>query len=160
VAIGLFPAIAGWGVLVLTQTLAAASIATADPGLAPRVLGAPGAFRGAGLDLSGLVALSQGFMLTSLVWSAASTSLLDRRFVPAAAWMAVGAVLSFFGFMHAGHLGPAGGVFTIGWATGARWAAGYALCAALFAGMHLWARRTGLEPPPAETEAAAVPEMH
>ena len=159
VAVGLFPAIAGWGVLILTQTLGAAGFATGDMMLGARVLAEPKAFGLAGLHLEGLVALSQGFMLTCTIWAAASASLIDRRFPPAAAWMVVGAVLSFFGFIHAGHLGPAGGVFTLGWATGWRWSLGYALCAAFFGGMHFWAKHTGLTPNPAPNPPPGD-EMH
>ncbi|RMH41979.1 MAG: NCS2 family permease [Deltaproteobacteria bacterium] len=141
VAVGLFPAIAAWGLLVATQTLAAAGIAAGDPGLAAAVLARPDAFRAAGLDLPGLVALSQGFMLACVVWSAVSAHLLDRRPAASAAWALVGAALAFFGFAHAGEAGPSGGIYHIGWGTGTRWAVGYVLCAAFFALMHVWMRR-------------------
>ena len=144
VAVGLFPAIGGWGVLILTQTLGAAGIASGDGALGATVLGRPDAFAMAGMHLEGLVALSQGFMLTCMVWASASALLIDRRFLPAAAWALVGAVLSFFGFMHAGELGPAGGEFHIGLGTGWEWSVGYSLCAAFFALMHPWAKRAGV----------------
>jgi AGZA family xanthine/uracil permease-like MFS transporter len=155
VAVGLFPAIAGWGVLILTQTLGAAGMALGDFGVAQRVIDTPGAFAGAGMQLPGLVALSQGFMITSMVWSATSASLIDRKFFPAVVWMGVGAVLSFFGFVHAGELGPAGGEFTIGWAAGWRWAVGYALCGVFFGAMYFWAKRQGIAPAPAKDDAPA-----
>jgi len=143
VAVGLFPAIAAWGVLILGQTLGAAGMATKDMGLAQKVLGNPKAFLMAGMHLPGLVALSQGFMLTCMVWAAASACLIDRQFKQATTWMAVGAVASFFGFIHAGYLGPSGGVYTIGFATGAKWSAGYAMCAGFFFAMGLWAHKSG-----------------
>ncbi|MDH5491540.1 MAG: hypothetical protein OEY14_06260, partial [Myxococcales bacterium] len=133
VAIGLFPAIAAWGVLVLTQTLAAAGIASGQADLAASALGQPAAFELAGIHLGGMIALSQGFMLTCVVWSAASACLIDGARLRASAWMLIGALLSFFGFMHAGTLGPSGGQMQIGWASGWRWALGYLLCAAFFA---------------------------
>lgn len=132
VALGLFPSIAGWGVVVVTQTLGAAGNALGEPTLARRVLDDPGAFAAAGLQLPGMIALAQGFMLTCVVWAAASAHLIDRRLARAAVWMGVGALLSFFGFIHAGRLGPSGGEFTIGWAVGWTWAVGYALCGAFF----------------------------
>lgn len=141
VAIGLFPAIAAWGVLILTQTLGAAGIAQGEMGLGEAVLARPDAFAMAGVHLPGLVALSQGFMLTCTVWAATSAVLIDRRFLAAAAWALVGAALSFFGFMHAGELGPSGGRFDIGFGTGWPWALGYVLCAAFFALMHPWSKR-------------------
>ena len=90
--------------LVLTQTLGAAGNATHDPGLAARVLAEPRAFaHGRPATLHGLVALSQGFMLTCMIWSAISAHLIDRQ-VPRAprAGQLIGAVLAFFGFIHAG----------------------------------------------------------
>jgi AGZA family xanthine/uracil permease-like MFS transporter len=151
VALGLFPAIAGWGALILTQTLGAAGQATADPGLAQRVLDAPAAFQAAGLRLSGLVALSQGFMLSCLIWSAISACLIDRRFAAATRFALIGAALSFFGFIHSGTLTPAGGVYDIGWAKGWPWAAGYALSAAFFALTGAWAKKTGQTEPVADS---------
>jgi len=143
VALGLFPAIAGWGVLILTQTLGAASFALHDFTLTDRVLQNPDAFMGAGLHLSGLVALSQGFMLTCLVWAGASAHLIDHAFGSAARFMLVGAALAFFGFIHAGSISAAGAVYRIGWASGPSWAAGYLLCAGFFALTGLWVKWAG-----------------
>lgn len=141
VAIGLFPAIAAWGLLLLTQTLGAAGTATRDPGLAARVLAAPAAFQQNGLQLDGLVALSQGFMVTCMVWSAVSAHLIDRAFRRAAVWALIGAVAAFFGFVHAGSLTPAGGVYDIGIATGWRWTVGYVLCALFFLVVERWSEQ-------------------
>ena len=143
VALGLFPAIAAWGTLVLTQTLNAAGISAGDPALAGRVLADPGAFLRSGLHLDGMTALSQGFMLTSLLWAGACACLIDRQFARAAGFMSVAGVLAFFGFIHAGTLTPAGGRYELGLGTGASWALGYALCAAFLALMGAWAMRSG-----------------
>jgi AGZA family xanthine/uracil permease-like MFS transporter len=140
VAIGLFPAIAAWGLLVLTQTLGAAGAVSGDSGLAARVLASPAAFAQSGLQLDGLVAISQGFMVTCMVWSAMSAHLIDRQFRRATAWAAIGAVAAFFGFVHAGSVTPAGGIYDIGVATGWRWAIGYLLCGAFFLTMDRWQR--------------------
>ena len=74
VAVGLFPAIAAWGLLILTQTLGAAGAAGGDLGLAARVLAQPAAFTQSGLNLAGLTAISQGFMVACMVWSAMSAT--------------------------------------------------------------------------------------
>jgi len=148
VAIGLFPAIAGFGVLVLTSTVTAAGFVLGDPSFAQKVLSSTSAFNAAGLPISGLVAISQGFMLTCLVWSAMAVNLIERRFSPAAIWAAVGAVAAFFGFTHAGHLTPSGGSYDIGWATGLPWAIGYALCALFIFLIGLWATHSGQTEPP------------
>ena len=143
VAFGLFPAIAGWGVMILTQTLGAAGAAVGDFGLADRVLHTPQAFEGAGMHLPGLVALSQGFMLTCLIWSGAGTHLIDRKFGAASVLMFLGAVLAFFGLIHVGELTAAGAVYHIGWAKGVHWAIGYALCGGFFALVGRWLKFAG-----------------
>jgi len=143
VALGLFPAVAAWGVMILTQTLGAVGNVTGNPGLAGLVLAKPEAFAAAGLQLEGLVALSQGFMLTCLVWASASACLIDRKFRAATRFMLVGAVLAFFGFIHAGSLSPAGGVYEIAPGAGARWSLGYLLSAAFFALTGWWVEKSG-----------------
>ncbi|MET0342987.1 MAG: NCS2 family permease [Polyangiales bacterium] len=143
VALGLFPAIASWGAQILAQTLGATGVKLGDAALADRMLREPAAFAQAGLHLEGLVALSQGFMLTCLVWSGASAHLIDRRFGSAARIMLIGAALAFFGFIHAGELTGAGPLYHIGWATGARWAGGYLLCAVFFALTGRWVAHAG-----------------
>ncbi|MGD8863332.1 MAG: hypothetical protein PVI30_25185 [Myxococcales bacterium] len=153
VALGLFPAIAGWGVLVLTQTLGAAGFATENMALADDVLKQPEAFAMSGLHLEGMVALSQGFMLTCLLWSAASASLIDRAFGSAARYMLIAAALAFFGFIHAGTLSPAGGIYELSPGAGTKWAVGYVLSALFFALTGWWAKRTGQDAAPAREEA-------
>ncbi len=140
VATGLFPAIAAWGLLILGQVLGAANFATGDFSMAGTILEHPEAFEAAGLHLDGLVATSQGFMLTCMVWAAASACLIDRAFLRAAAWVGVGALFSFFGFMHAGEMTPAGGVYDIGIGTGWTWSLGYLMCGGFFVLMHYWVR--------------------
>jgi AGZA family xanthine/uracil permease-like MFS transporter len=154
VALGLFPAIAGWGVLVLTQTLGAAGIATGNMTLAEDVLKRPDAFAMSGMHLQGMVALSQGFMLTCLLWSAASASLIDRAFDSAARYMLIAAVLAFFGFIHAGTLSPAGGIYELAPGAGTKWAVGYLLSALFFAFTGWWAKRSGQDRRPGASNAA------
>jgi AGZA family xanthine/uracil permease-like MFS transporter len=151
VAIGLFPAIAGWGVLILGQTLGAAAIATGTGDLAARTLARPDAFALAGLHLEGLVATSQGFLISSMVWAAVSVHLIDRRFGSAAIWALIGATAAFFGFIHAGHLSAAGAVYDLGVGVGWTWSVGYVACALFFLFMRWWVTKL-----PAEALAAAA----
>ena len=67
-----------------------------------------------------------------MIWSGASAHLIDRQFDKAALFMLVGAGFAFFGFIHTGQLTAAGALYRIGWAAGAPWAVGYALCALFF----------------------------
>lgn len=145
VALGLFPAIAAWGTLVLTQALNAASLSQGDPALAARVLENPGAFLATGLNLGGMTALSQGFMLTSLLWSGACACLIDRQFIRAAVFMLIAALLAFFGFIHAGSLTPAGGHYALAPGAGSTWATAYVGCALFLLLIAQWAKRSGQE---------------
>jgi len=125
VAIGLFPGIAAWGVLVVTQTLGAAGMVADAPELAARALDQPEAFAAAGLRLDGLTALNAGFILICMIWSAAAARLIDGEFRAAAVWMATGAVLAGVGFIHTGELGPAGARMVLEPGAGVPWALGY-----------------------------------
>lgn len=158
VAVGLFPAIAAFGAMIVTQTLGAAGIAAGDPSLATTALEQPQAFELSGLRLEGLTALAQGFMFTCMVWASASAEIIDRRFARAGAWLFTGGALAFFGLVHAGAMGPAGVVPDIGLGTGWRWAVGYALGGLFLLLMALWASRSNTGGPkfvdrPAEPSA-------
>ena len=106
--------------------------AISDGSVAYRAFENLNVFVSSGLQLPGLIALSQGFMLSSVVWAATAVYLVERRLAQAAAWMGAGAVMAFFGFMHVGEISVEGNLYSLGFATGARWAAGYALAAAFF----------------------------
>ena len=132
VAVGLIPSIAAWGTVAISQTVAAVQIATADISIGNRAFEDLSAFVASGLQLPGLVALSQGFMLSSIVWAAAAVYLVERRPGVAAAWMGAGAVMAFFGIIHAGGISVEGNLPSLGWASGWKWAAGYALTTLFF----------------------------
>lgn len=108
IIIGLFPALAGWGMLLVqnvfmyadgqlqkilsdakvtsAQTLALSSIPLDVPFL-PYTLG-------------GLVALSQGFLLSSMIWASISVGIIEKDFKNAAIWAISGAILSAIGLIH------------------------------------------------------------
>lgn len=133
VALGLLPALAAWATLIVSQTAATLGGAAGGLSAAARAFENPGAFVAAGLQLPGLAALSQGFMLSSIVWAATAVCLVEHRFARASAWMAAGAAMAFFGLVHAGGFSAEGSlVYSPGFAAGAKWAAGYALTAVFF----------------------------
>jgi AGZA family xanthine/uracil permease-like MFS transporter len=70
---------------------------------------------GGDLAMGGLIALGQGSLLTSMLWSAALALIIQRRFVPAAAWLAAAAGLSAIGIIHAYTLSSNGVESRIGW---------------------------------------------
>src|ERR1700690_3603135 len=104
VAFGLIPMLAAWGIQLVDLALRKGGSSLLEA--APKF--------GQQLAIYGLIALSQGALLVSMVWAAAIAYMLDRRFLHAAGWLLAGAVLSFFGLIHAYDLGPEGVVNKLG----------------------------------------------
>ena len=125
VAVGLFPAIAAWGMLMISIGVIAG--AGGDIATAAEVLADPSRFTATELD--GLIAISQGFMLACVIWSAAAAMMIDRDLRRAAVWLAIGGGLSLFGLMHGGRATPSGVVAELGWIVGWKPALGYLLVA-------------------------------
>jgi len=137
VAIGLVPALAAWGLTMVEKALGAAgaSLYTHVDKF------------GAGLYIRGVISLSQGFLLTSMILSSVLVFIVEHQFLRAAGWMLAGAVLSMVGLIHACEL-TAGGVRTkLSWAAAPDFAAVYALVAGLLVAFHLMSsRRSGDAP--------------
>jgi AGZA family xanthine/uracil permease-like MFS transporter len=131
VAFGLLPMLASWGLELVDLALrkAGSSLLQAAPNF------------GEELAIYGLIALSQGALLVSMVWAAALAYLLDRRFLPAAGWLLAGAVLSFFGLIHAYDLNSGGIVNKLGIFAAPQFAISYAAAALFLAGCHFYNRR-------------------
>ena len=131
VAFGLLPMLAAWGLQLVDLALrkAGSSLLQAAPTF------------GEELAIYGLIALSQGALLVSMVWAAAIAYMLDRRFLPAAGWLLAGSVLSFFGLIHAYELNSAGIVNKLGIFAAPEFTISYAAGALFLAGCHFYIRR-------------------
>jgi AGZA family xanthine/uracil permease-like MFS transporter len=131
VAFGLLPMLAAWGLQLVDLALrkAGSSLLQAAPTF------------GEELAIYGLIALSQGALLVSMIWAAAIAYMLDRRFLPAAGWLLAGAVLSFFGLIHAYELNSAGIVNKLGIFSAPEFTISYASGALFLAGCHFYIRR-------------------
>ncbi|MBI3322605.1 MAG: hypothetical protein HYZ94_02875 [Candidatus Omnitrophica bacterium] len=105
VAMGLFPAMAAWGLLLVEATLRAAGTSLAALGTGP--------FAGQ-FAITGMIALERGFILTSMHWAAFTAAILDRKFLAASAWMAALALFSWIGLVHSYRLTPSGIVSPFG----------------------------------------------
>jgi adenine/guanine/hypoxanthine permease len=77
---------------------------------------------GADLFVHGIIALNQGFLLTSMILAALLVQVIERRFLKAALWAGIAAMFSWTGLIHAYELTPAGvqNKFGFGAATGFR----------------------------------------
>lgn len=123
VALGLIPSLAAWALLLVQGALAAG-------GSSLSTLGANGTIQS--YSLYGILALNQGFIVSSMVWSAIAVSLIDNDFVKASLWAGSGAVLSLVGVLHTFRIEGNDVMQNYGWTVGWRYAAGYALVAVLF----------------------------
>lgn len=98
VIVGIFPAFAAWGALIVKNALRAAGYgAPGGPVFSADLLEK---FRAGSFWIEGAFALEQGFIYCALIWSAITFYIVERQFARAAVWCAVAAVLSLAGLMH------------------------------------------------------------
>lgn len=91
VVVGLIPAIAAWGLLMLESGLRAAGTTVGTVGINTLAMQLP---------VTGMIALGQGFIFTSMLLAAMTASLLDGRFRIAANWSFAAALFSSTGIIH------------------------------------------------------------
>ena len=133
VAFGLIPMLASWGLQLVDLALQKAGSSFLQA--APRF--------GDELAIYGLIALSQGSLLVSMIWAAAIAYMLDRKFLHAGGWLLAGALLSCFGFIHGYALTAQGIENKIGWFVTPAFTLSYAGAAAFLAACYFYARRFG-----------------
>ncbi|NLJ79736.1 MAG: hypothetical protein GX335_01765 [Firmicutes bacterium] len=97
VVLGLIPWLANWGYGLVNDALSAAGTSAAEVGF--------GTLTDAGIIYEGMGALGEGAILTALILVAISVFIIDNDLKKAAIYAGFGAVLSWFGVIHAGQLG-------------------------------------------------------
>ena len=127
VAFGLIPALAAWALQLIETSIRKAGSSLFD--VAPTF--------GADLYIHGVIALSQGFLLSSMVLAAILVFVIEREFLRAAGWTAAAAVLSLTGLIHAYELTPAGVQNVFGVAAAPTFGVMYGLSAVFLVGLHL-----------------------
>jgi len=109
VVIGLFPSLAGWAILMIQ------SVFNFADGRLQTILSQEGVQSTHHLWLSevslsqpflpyaleGVLSLSQGFLLSAMVWGSIAVYIIDRNFIRAGAWCIIGSILSILGIIHA-----------------------------------------------------------
>jgi AGZA family xanthine/uracil permease-like MFS transporter len=133
VAFGLVPMLASWAVGLVDVAL--------RKGGSSFLQGAP--LFGDELPIYGLIALSQGALLVSMIWTAAIALMLDRRFLPAAGWFLAAAGLSCLGLIHAFRITDKGIETVIGLHAAPAFAISYLAGAAFLIAFHFYAARPG-----------------
>jgi AGZA family xanthine/uracil permease-like MFS transporter len=149
VAIGIIPSLATWALLLIESSLRAAgsSLFIAAPKF------------GADIFIHGVIALSQGFILTSMILSAIIALSIDRALLKAALWSFAGAGLSAIGLIHAFELTASGVQNRLGFLAAPGFVVGYALTGCILLALHFKERnRREVLPRPSvymESERAA-----
>jgi adenine/guanine/hypoxanthine permease len=92
---------------------------------------------GADIFVHGVIALSQGFIITSMVLSAIIAFSIDRQLIKAALWAFAGAILSALGLVHAYALTPQGVQNQFGLMAAPGFVTGYALTGFGLLALHL-----------------------
>jgi len=106
---------------------------------------------GDSLYISGVVALSQGFVLTSMLLSAALAFIIDRAFLKAAGWTFAAAAFSALGLIHAYKIGPGGVENVFGWMAAPSFAMAYLISGCGMVWFHFAAKKDADRPTPRET---------
>jgi AGZA family xanthine/uracil permease-like MFS transporter len=109
VAAGLIPALASW-LLVQIETalrVAGTNLAGTVDRFAPD------------LHIRGVIALSQGFLITSIIYAAVMAFVIDRKFKHAAGWLLAASLFSAVGLIHAYKLTTGGVENYFAWFTAA-----------------------------------------
>ena len=97
IILAILPNVAAWAQTLIDGVLGAAGTSAEQVGMAK--LGA------AGVVYHGMALLGGGAVLAGLILGAIAAFIIDRKFEWAALFASAGAVLSFFGFIHATSLG-------------------------------------------------------
>jgi AGZA family xanthine/uracil permease-like MFS transporter len=121
VAVGLVPALASWLLVQIETTLRVAGSSLFE---------VAGKF-GSDLHIHGVIALSQGFLLTSIIYSAMMAFVIDCEFKKAAKCLGIAALLSCIGLIHSYQLTPSGVENRFGWCAAPEFAIAYFVGAAL-----------------------------
>ena len=100
VALGIVPALAAWGLLMVESGLRAAGTNLYNTVTS-------GSFQGI-MPIQGAIALSQGFIFTSMILAAMSVYVIEREYWKASLWALTASIMSYFGVIHAYTLTSAG----------------------------------------------------
>jgi AGZA family xanthine/uracil permease-like MFS transporter len=116
VAFGFVPTLAAWVLLNIETTLRVAGTSLFD---------AAAKFSPNDIALKGVFALNQGFILSAMLFASLLVYATERQWMRVAAWALGGAILAWFGIIHAYELTPLGLQVKLGWGAAPGFAAAY-----------------------------------
>jgi AGZA family xanthine/uracil permease-like MFS transporter len=157
VAVGLFPAIAAYGVITYQNALLAVmplwshyTATNPEAGISmtnvwmmlsqlnPSAL----AIDPQGQEyMRGMIVLERGFIFTSMIWAAISVFLIDREFLKAAITACIASILAFIGLIHAYEITTNGIVTPFSLGAGSSWALAYLFCAFFLFSFDIYLRK-------------------
>jgi AGZA family xanthine/uracil permease-like MFS transporter len=115
VAFGLIPSLASWAVFLIETTLRKAGTTLFETA----------SKFGTDIYIYGLLALSQGFLLSAMILAATLVFIIERQFLKAAIWMWIAALLSAIGMIHGYDLAVDGIHYKFGIAVAPEFAGAY-----------------------------------
>ncbi len=133
VALGLFPALAAWGLLMVQSGLRAS-------GKSLHEIGGVEAFA-QNLAIHGMISLERGFIFTSMILAAIGVFFIERRFFRAAFWSLAAAFLATTGIIHAYDITPGGITSRFGLFEAPEFTGSYLLLFLLFLAVGWWERK-------------------
>jgi AGZA family xanthine/uracil permease-like MFS transporter len=101
VAVGLFPAIAAWGLTIAQGAFQAAGEGVPHALTIQTALESHPNLQLSGFVLHGLLVLERGYIFTCMILAAISAFLIDRKFYTAAVWSLIAATFAAMGLTHA-----------------------------------------------------------
>jgi AGZA family xanthine/uracil permease-like MFS transporter len=134
VALGIVPALAGWGLLMLETGLRAGGRSLSAVGLAP--------FARESVAIHGMISLERGFIFTSMILAAIGVALIERQFSKAGIWSLAAALLAATGIIHAYEITAGGIASRFGFMAAPEFFLAYLSLALLFFAVGWLARRS------------------
>ena len=101
VAVGLFPAIAAWGLTIAQGAFLVAGEGVPHALTIQKALESHPNLQLSGFGLHGLLVLERGYIFTCMILAAISAFLIDRKFYTAAVWSLIAATFAALGLTHA-----------------------------------------------------------
>ena len=133
-AIGLIPCLAAWAFLLIEGTAAVAG---------KNLFEIAEVLKTRDIYIHGIIALNQGFIITSMIYAAVTVHIVDRKFQNAAIWLVAASALSFTGLIHGFSLTDKGIDTLIGFNIAGDFAVLYATTALLLWGLHKYCLKSG-----------------
>ncbi|MDP6560878.1 MAG: NCS2 family permease, partial [Candidatus Binatia bacterium] len=132
VALGFFPALAAWGLLMVETGVRIGGKSLFGVGI--------DSFAGS-LAIHGMISMERGFIFTSTILAAIGVFLIERQFLRAAFWSLAAALLAAFGIIHAYDLTPGGVMTRLGLWVAPEFTISYLLLFLLFLAAAWWERK-------------------